>query len=502
MLGFRKSTIERASKLLSNADECYLRDGRLSRLVNTNGNDCGYGNDREGFAKRRPPDAGDHCGPQSGFAGDAVLVGAHLVRDSTLLAAGNCSERPASAAVTPPLVFLGPSLKRAEAASLIAADFRPPARRGDIYRGLIDGYTTIVLIDGEFHGQPSVWQREIVDALFEGAVVHGASSMGALRAAELHTLGMAGHGRIFAWYRDGVIDGDDEVALTYGPAELGYPALSEPLVNIRATLAAAVPNIITAEEHTMLLESVRRLYFPSRSFAALLDASPASTWPTVRRDALSRFLVKERIDQKRLDAIAALTTIASGVAEEPRVRPTPASRPHWYREERLVAEGFAPRLAALDPAAIARRAGIADNHLQVMKQALSTLFFVGEWARSRGIVATVDDLALERARFPAAAGPPRRVEAALTERAIATAAVRAFAAGHDIDSETARRGIILQWASENGIERPGLCGEKLVDWLVEMTPVYFGYQWHFSVTLIEALELDGCGGGLRSEPLS
>jgi hypothetical protein len=458
-------------------------------------------NDREGHAEWRQPEAGDRDGPQRGFAGDAVLVGAHFVRGSKLLAAGNSSERGASAAVMPPLVFLGPSLKRAEAALLIAAEFRPPACRGDIYRGLLDGYTTIVLIDGEFHGHPSVWQREIVDALVEGAVVHGASSMGALRAAELHSLGMAGHGQIFAWYRDGVIDGDDEVALTYGPAELDYPALSEPLVNIRATLAAAVPEIITAEEQIMLLESVRRLYFPDRSFAALLDASPAAKWPAVRRDALSRFLVEQRIDQKRLDAIAALTTIASGAAGEPRVRPNPSSPPHWYRRERLVAEGFATRLAALDAAAIARRAGIADDQLQVMRQALSTLFFVGEWARSRGIVATVDDLALERARFPAA-GPPRRVEAALTERALGTAAVRAFAAGHDIDGETARRAILLEWASENGIERPDLCGEKLVDWLIEMTPAYFGYLWYFSVILIDALELDGCGGWLRSEPLS
>jgi hypothetical protein len=401
----------------------------------------------------------------------------------------------------PPLVFLGPSLKRAEAASLIRAEFRPPARRGDIYRGLLDGYTTIVLIDGEFHGQPSVWQREIVDALIEGAVVHGASSMGALRAAELHSLGMVGHGQIFAWYRDGVIDGDDEVALTHGPAELNYQALSEPLVNIRATLAAAVPEIITAEEHTMLLESVRRLYFPDRSFAALLDASPATKWAAERRDALSRFLVEQRIDQKRLDAIAALTTIASD-AGEPRVLPTPTSHPQWYRRERLVAEGFATRLAALDPAAIARRAGLSDDQLQVMKQALSTLFFVGEWARSRGIVATVDDLARERARFPAAADAPRRLEAALTERALATAAVRAVAAGHDNDSEATRRTIILEWASENGIEHPDLCGEKLVDWLVERTPAYFGYLWHFSVILIEALELDGCAGRLRSEPLS
>ena len=70
----------------------------------------------------------------------------------------------------------------------------------------------------------------------------GAASMGALRAAELHGFGMVGHGRIFEWYRDGVIDADDEVALIYGPEEVGYPSLSKPLVNIRATLAAAVPD--------------------------------------------------------------------------------------------------------------------------------------------------------------------------------------------------------------------------------------------------------------------
>jgi hypothetical protein len=67
------------------------------------------------------------------------------VCDSTLLAAGNCSGRT-SLAVMPPLVFLGPTLRRAEAASLTAAEFRSAARRGDIYRGLFDGYTTIVLI--------------------------------------------------------------------------------------------------------------------------------------------------------------------------------------------------------------------------------------------------------------------------------------------------------------------------------------------------------------------
>ena len=69
--------------------------------------------------------------------------------------------------------------------------------------------------------------------------------MGALRAAKLSPFGMVGVGRIFEAYRSGVLEpygdvlfeDDDEVAVIHGPPEMGYVALSEALVNIRATLA-------------------------------------------------------------------------------------------------------------------------------------------------------------------------------------------------------------------------------------------------------------------------
>jgi hypothetical protein len=99
-----------------------------------------------------------------------------------------------------------------EAEKILSADYFPPASRGDIYRIIASGVRTIVLIDGVFHSTRSVWQREILDALGDGIEVLGASSMGALRAAELHPFGMAGHGTIFEWYKNGLIEGDDEVA--------------------------------------------------------------------------------------------------------------------------------------------------------------------------------------------------------------------------------------------------------------------------------------------------
>ena len=48
-------------------------------------------------------------------------------------------------------------------------------------------------------------------------------------------------------FRDGILTDDDEVAVLHGPEELGYPAVTEAMVNIRATLAAALSmRVITA----------------------------------------------------------------------------------------------------------------------------------------------------------------------------------------------------------------------------------------------------------------
>ncbi len=64
-----------------------------------------------------------------------------------------------------------------------------------------------------------------------GVTVVGGCSMGALRASELDTYGMIGVGRIYRWYRDGVAESDDEVAVTFHPDTL--EPLSVPLVNMR-----------------------------------------------------------------------------------------------------------------------------------------------------------------------------------------------------------------------------------------------------------------------------
>src|SRR5215471_4162149 len=135
-------------------------------------------------------------------------------------------------------IFLGPTLPVATARGILEATYLPPVAMGDVTALLLqpEPPRAIGIIDGVFERVPAVWHKEVLFALSRGVRVFGSSSMGALRAAELHTFGMEGIGRIFAAYRDGVLEDDDEVAVIHGAAEFGYPQLSEAMVNIREGL--------------------------------------------------------------------------------------------------------------------------------------------------------------------------------------------------------------------------------------------------------------------------
>src|SRR5690606_30683776 len=108
------------------------------------------------------------------------------------------------------VVFIGPSLSLAEAREILDADYRHPIARGDIESLLNDPPHIIGIIDGVFHQQPAVSHKEIIQALKAGIMIVGASSMGALRAAELDSMGMVGIGTVYQYYRDGTIESDDD----------------------------------------------------------------------------------------------------------------------------------------------------------------------------------------------------------------------------------------------------------------------------------------------------
>jgi hypothetical protein len=180
-------------------------------------------------------------------------------------------------------VFVGPTLAADRVSTIVAdATIHPPVAHGDLLRLDLGPGDTVVIIDGYYHQNASVRHKEILALLARGVMVVGCSSMGALRAAELHPFGMIGHGVVFGLYRDGVINGDDEVAVTHseGPE---YRVLSEPLVSIRHAVAAATRfGVLTQRQADAVVRTAGSLHYTER------------VWPAIERaagDAQSRSAV-------------------------------------------------------------------------------------------------------------------------------------------------------------------------------------------------------------------
>lgn len=208
------------------------------------------------------------------------------------------------------VVYLGPTLSVADARAILEAEYLPPIRRGDL--GKLGAEVECVgIVDGEFYQSLAVSPKEILPLLERGVRVYGASSMGALRAAELHGCGMMGIGRIFEAYRDGAIDADDEVAVAYDPVT--YRTTSAPLVNLRFGLERAVERgMVEAGRAAAIIEAVRDVYFPDRSWRLVTDMCPE----------LAVYLGDSPPDQKAEDALLLLRSMANATAAVGVDRPT------------------------------------------------------------------------------------------------------------------------------------------------------------------------------------
>jgi hypothetical protein len=254
------------------------------------------------------------------------------------------------------VAFLGPSLPAREATGF---HLLPPARQGDVWRAIALRPKAIALIDGVFESQPSVWHQEILDALDAGIPVVGGASMGALRAAELHTLGMSGAGRIFRWYRDGTVIDDSEVALLHGGAEHGFRPLTVPQVTVRWSARRWLP----PRAARALIEASGRIFYQERTLPRVLELVP----PRWR----ARFRL---IDLKAEDARQVLKAARAARGRPVRPREPPPSS--FARRRRLLATAPAVQRELVD--AGLRRALLAG------------------WARELGLRASATEIAAAR----------------------------------------------------------------------------------------------------------
>lgn len=196
------------------------------------------------------------------------------------------------------ILFAGPTL-HGFAGPVSGIELRPPAVAGDVARAAREGPRAIGIIDGAFGVAPSIWHKEILDALDRGIPVMGGGSLGAIRAAELRRLGMTGVGRIYRAYASGRITRDDAVLVLQAPAALGYAPLTVALVDAEHSIRRCP---LPEQDRAALLRIARRTYFADRTWATL--AARRAAEPNFRgdRDELAATLAASARSLKREDA--------------------------------------------------------------------------------------------------------------------------------------------------------------------------------------------------------
>ena len=176
------------------------------------------------------------------------------------------------------IVYTGLSLPFDEAKEILDSTedveviYKRPIQRGDLGPALKERPDIIAIIDGVFHQSSAVGHKEILNVMKSGVKVYGASSMGALRASELDTLGMVGVGYVYTHYATGEVDSDDDVAVMLDSETL--EALSVPLINMKYVFTnAAEENIITEDERDELLKIAKKTFYPKRNYSQTLRES-------------------------------------------------------------------------------------------------------------------------------------------------------------------------------------------------------------------------------------
>ncbi len=209
------------------------------------------------------------------------------------------------------VIFVGPSIPVNEARAILDAEYLPPVKQGDVISAIFRFQPDVIgIIDGADHHVPSVWHKEIIFALQNGVAVFGSSSTGALRAVEMEKFGMVGVGEVYHRFKSRKLNDDDEVMFLYTGIGDEYKRLSEPMVNIRATMESALEQgVIDRDLYERLISTSKSLFYKDRELKLILnkvfDKGVEET--TARR--LEEFIRTQYVDIQKKDAVELLNVI-------------------------------------------------------------------------------------------------------------------------------------------------------------------------------------------------
>ncbi len=416
------------------------------------------------------------------------------------------------------IVFLGPSLGLSEARQICRdAEFHPPVRFGDLYALSCDAPGQLLIIDGVFHDATPVWQREILELLRSGWQVLGASSMGALRALELEPYGMIGVGTVFEWYRSGRIEGDDEVALIHGVAEMDYQPLTLPLVDVRYALMELQAEGVLLPPHVSgVLSAFKRMGHETRTRNALLTL--------VRAHGGDVEEVRDRVSDscrslKAQDARLALHVLAGHLPLPATMKPWPDPPSTPIQPQSVLQRRLYPlaRPAIRVADAVSLMAQRPAGRLARLESDSRRHWFLCDWMNITGngpdenerdafAMQHADRLARELGvsvpRWCAASALQENelpewmaglaVEAWLTRRSASE--IEIDPSPHR-DTASRIRLALVDWMRRHGVEAPAECradAGQMASWLVRMGPAHFGALDHdVEIAFVRCLAVSG-----------
>jgi hypothetical protein len=101
----------------------------------------------------------------------------------------------------------------------------------------------------------------------------------------------------------------------HGPEEVGYPAITEAMVNIRATLDQAVAEgVLDNGLAVRLTEIGKSLFYKERCWDAILQLATSGGLPTTPLERFEAWMQSSWMDQKRIDALEMIAVIRTFLA--------------------------------------------------------------------------------------------------------------------------------------------------------------------------------------------
>jgi hypothetical protein len=134
---------------------------------------------------------------------------------------------------------------------------------------------------------------------------------------------------------------DDEVAVVHGPAETGYLALTDAMVDMRDAIGqAATRGVLTVEESAMAVACAKAQHFKTRNLNVALRAALKQSRSMKEREEVLAWFAKRPAGAKARDARDLLANLAA-IAKKARdhARNAPRFIPTVYLH-RLEAFGY------------------------------------------------------------------------------------------------------------------------------------------------------------------